>query len=145
MKSLIVLTISAMGLAWGSIASAKAEFQIFLNYRGANRYDAKLVSDWDYVVTAAVLYFRPEETPTNAACFKGDPREAVQLFQAMVNVMNRRRKGHAVKHWAEVFQDPASGKMAISVVELMPNGSEKPWFPRIRECTRWSTALERKN
>lgn len=144
MRAVAYLVMASLGLSWGASALAKAEIQIFLNYRGVNRYDAKLVSDWDYVVTAAVLYFQANERPTNAACFKGDPQEAVELFEAMVQEMNRGRKKR-IGHWAETFLDPDSGKLAIRVVEVLRDGRERPWFPRLRECTRWSTRSERLN
>lgn len=118
----------------------KTEIQIFLGYRGLNDYDAKLVSDREYVVNAGVLYFSPNEDPTNAACYKGDPWAALELFQDMVYEME-----HPVSIRGTVVQDGLFGRPYLRILEFDPVYGERVWFERLRECVRWSTPLERQN
>lgn len=129
------------GLMFSGVAfAANAEIQIFLGYRGVNDYDAKLVSDHDYVVTAAVLYFSQGEKPTNAACYKGDPWAALELFQEMVNQME-----YPVTIRGTVVRDGLFGRPYLQIMEFDSILGERVWFSRLRECVRWSTPLERQN
>ena len=118
----------------------ETEIQVYLGYYGADDYAAKYISTLSQVVSAGYLY--PDATLRNAACFKGNPQEALRVFEEMVYEMNfleRRRVGF--RGW--VYFDAADTQRDVIAVNGIENGREFVWFPRIRECHRWSTPEER--
>jgi hypothetical protein len=125
-------------------AKSTAEIQIFLNYRGSNDYDSKLVSNWDQPVTAEYLYVNHDEQPLNGACFKGNPDEALNLFSHMVEIFNN-DTGRSIESWGDVYYDEATRAHALTIYERGEDGITTTWFQRMRECVRWSTPEEREN
>lgn len=140
-----ISTLLLLALVSGSVWATgnKTEIQIFVDYRGANNYDYKLVSRADQIVSASYLY--PELAVTdNAACFKGNPKEAIVLFDKMVRSMNNKDM-RDILAWGEVFQDEKQTlKPALRIYAEDEYGVEFVWFERIRECDRWSTPEERR-
>lgn len=121
-----------------------AEIQIFLNYRGSNDYDSKLVSNWEQPVTAEYLYITHDEEPLNGACFKGNPDEALNLFSHMVEIFNN-DTGRSIETWGDVYYDESIQAHALTIYERNEEGITTTWFQRMRECIRWSTPEERAN
>jgi hypothetical protein len=125
------------------VALGTAEIQIFLNYRGPNDYDLKLVSYPERPVSATLL--DPSKTPAdNGACYMGDPDAALQLWNVMVRMMNIQTRD-AVRSFGSVYFDPYIGKPALRLLGVDPYGRVFEWFPRMRECDRWSLPEERLN
>src|SRR4051812_39900250 len=63
---------------------AYAEIQIFFGYRGYNDYDSKLVSMTSLPLTLDYLVRGYQA----AACYKGDPVAALELFGEMIRIYN---------------------------------------------------------
>ena len=125
-------------------SKSTAEIQIFLNYRGSNDYDSKLVSNWEQPVTAEYLYIAHDEEPLNGACFKGNPDEALTLFSHMVEIFNN-DTGRSIEAWGDVYYDESIQAHALTIYERSEDGITTTWFQRMRECVRWSTPQEREN
>jgi hypothetical protein len=124
--------------------TSNAEIQIFLNYRGSNDYDSKIVSNWDQPATAEYLYVAHDEQPLNGACYKGNPDEALSLFSHMVELFNN-DTGRSIEAWGDVYYDEATRAYALTIYERSEDGITTTWFQRMRECVRWSTPAEREN
>lgn len=131
-------------------AQAQAEIQIFINYQGSGVYDTKYVSTFDRPLSASYLYVPWDGTPTNGACFRGDPNSALNLFSTMVDIFNRESYSRAgtvpaVSVWGRAYYDRATDAPALEINARDANGRAWTWFPRMRECVRWSTPDERAN
>ena len=122
---------------------ADAEIQIFMDYRGYNKYAIKYVSNFDQVMSAGLVY--PGQYASNAACYAGDPDAAIEVFQIMVDRMNA-ESGRAIRVNPTVFFDGGdTNKAALQVYAVDEYGQGFVWFDRIRKCDRWSTPEERAN
>ncbi len=124
------------------IARGETEIQVFLGYRGFDDYDSKLVSTFDNVVSAGWVHIEIDEEPVNGACYKGDPNEALRLFKKMVRKFNR-EEDRNIKVWGEHYYDESIKAGALRIYEKDETGYTTTWFPRMRECIRWSTPEER--
>ncbi len=146
MKKILASFIALSGLfavtGFATPADAKAEIQIFVNYRGSNDYDTKVVSTWQNPASAELVYVEADEDPMNAACYKGDPDEALELFSSMVDIFNE-NSGRELTVWGEHYFDDDLGTRALVIWERDETGVTTTWFQRMRECVRWSTPAER--
>ena len=119
-----------------------AEIQIFVNYRSANDYDQKVVSTIESPVSAALVYAPYDVPATNGACYKGEPKEALDLFMQMVSIYND-DTGRSITAWGEPYFDQDLNAVALTIYEKDESGYVNTWFPRMRECVRWATPAER--
>jgi len=122
--------------AGSSVAMANTEIQIFLNYRGFNDYDSKLVSLWERPISAQYLdVVDANGNAVNGACFSGNPYEAIALMQNM---------SAPAQVWGDVYFDPSTGTQALRLFRRADVFSDAQiWFPRVQRCIRWSTPEER--
>jgi hypothetical protein len=131
--------ILALSVGWlSSVAQARAEIQIFMNYRGPNLYDYKVVSSTENQVSA--WYILPDSP--NGACFKGNALEALDLFKAMVAIFDAEYQRH-IQVETEVVYDPIHRRTGLAIQQVDEDGQLSDWFPYMRECERWSTDKER--
>jgi hypothetical protein len=121
---------------------AYAEFQIFLNYRSFNNYDAKIVSTFDRPASAGWVYLNPGQIALNGACYFGDPAAAIDLFNAMVAIYNA-ESGRQIAILGSVVIDPRKGTPALHIDELNEVGQVFSWFPMMNLCIRPATPAER--
>ena len=124
-----------MFIFFTATASAKAEIQIFMNYRGTNAYDYKIVSTPDMPLSA--WYVLPGSH--NAACFMGPPNEALALFQTMVGIYNTEYERHIRADGYPAY-DVDTNQTYLVINEIDEAGHPWGWFPRMDECVSWSVA-----
>lgn len=120
------------------VPRALAEIQIFLGYRGYNNYDSKVVSTQNNPLSIDYIYSGDRA----AACYKGDPSEALRLFGAMIDRYNYENR-RAIRFTGANFYYYSDGKGALQVESKDERGESFVSFPRIIECDRWSTPAER--
>lgn len=145
----IVLGQSAQAfIFFGPSKNSDTEIQVLVNYRqspsGKAVYDYKLVSTWESPLSASNVYFHHYETPTNAACFWGEPDDALRLFYSMVEMFNRENK-RFIQIDGRSYFDRELKKMALKIDVTDEYGQRYEWFPRMRQCNRQSTEDERHN
>jgi hypothetical protein len=123
-------------------SSFAAEIYLYENYEPDSlRYTAKHISTTATPLTAAWML-----TPGVAACFKGDPTDAMALIGKMVELYNfdeTVRQGHAASPLAitamESFYDPSLNANALHLeLELTGIDGSRLAYPwdRIRPCSR---------
>jgi hypothetical protein len=125
---------------WSHHGRGFAEIQIFYGYHGYDDYDYKVVStSYDPLSIQAIL-----DGHRTAACYKGDPEEALDLFEHMVDLYNydNRRDIEMVDGDYYFYRD---GKGALRIETLDERGRSFLSFPRMIECDRWSTPGQRAN
>lgn len=125
------------------IPAPSAEIQIMIDYRGYNNYAVKYVSNFDQVVSAA--YLLPTTLTPNGACYKGNPNDAAALFNEMVARLNYEGNRHVTADVSVYFDAGDTNKPVLHVNAYDEITGPFEWFPRIRQCDRWSTAEERAN
>lgn len=129
--------IAALALLFTVSAHASDVF-VYENYDGhTQKYTARRQSTLDQPISAKWMM-----RPGVAACYRGNPDEALAILQAMVDMYNfdeTVKKGYATAPLSlsnlEVFFDNTLHDDALRI-ELSLNGRRTPYsWPRIRRCT----------
>lgn len=115
-----------------------AEIQIFYGYRGYDNYDFKTVSTLEQPLSINHIL----AGHSTAACYKGNPDTALNLFSQMVQMYNFEfRRNIAMVAGTYYFYE--DGKGALMITTLDEHGFDFLSFPRMIECDRWSTPDQR--